>query len=359
MVLVTKKPSPKSMKVRNSMALHPCTVKYAAAIADPFSDLAIGACVPIGTANTLKCCSRSVGIMAVGTEGVGAVVVYPTAYNDVGGCYLTTEAYDVGSLATNELNSAKWAWLNGGRLPFSSSDYINVNARVVSCGIRLRYVGQLAERAGTIDLLTHPSHNQIASDNTGTFTQQSDLTSYPENYHAAVTNQTYTLTSYAVDDEERTFPKVAITGTFTKGLAGSQSLANLYWYPFNSGDTTEVGGFLYAPPASMIAYVRGNPGAKYDVEFITHVEYVGKLATYGASKVEADPVGVAKVCEAANQAMVDSNADGLSFASAFGRAIKRAMVENAPGLAVRATNMLLNQLATSVSGSSMSTALMI
>jgi hypothetical protein len=345
--------------MKSGMALHPCSAKYAAAIADPFSELALGACVPIGTANTLKCCSRSIGIMAVGTEGVGAVVVYPTAYNNVGGCYLTTTEYAEGSLSLADLVTSKWDWLPAARLPFSSSDYTNVNARVVACGIRLRYVGQLAERAGTIDLLTQPSHNQIGSDNTGTFTQQADLTAFPENFHSAVTNQSYTLTSYAVDDEERTFPKVANTGTFSKGLADAANNCNLYWYPFNSGDVANIGGFKNIPPATMVAYVRGNPGAKFDVEFVVHVEYVGRLATYGASRVEADPMGVTKVCEAANQALVDANADGLSFAAAFGRSLKRSLVENAPGLAVKATNYLLNQLASSVSGNSMSTALMI
>jgi hypothetical protein len=367
LVLVQKALRPKGLSTsRSALKLHPCTAKFAAALADPFSEMALGACVPMGAVSSLKCCSKSIGRMVVGTEGVGFAILMPSAYSNVGGVYTTTSTYGAGVLNMDQLAGSGVDWIAGTRLPFSTLDYNTINARVVAAGLRIRYVGALAERAGTIDLVVQPSHNQLSSGDGGNTVQQSDLSAYPENYHSSVTNQAYTLSMYGINDAERSFPAIPVGSSsagFNKGLPQDLGNVNTYWFPFGDNDYvnagTGTGGPLYVPPASAVAYVRGSPGAAFDVEYIIHVEYVGSKAAFGATKVEADPQGVARVCEAASKAAVDANADGASYQVSFARSLKTVFMENAPGLAAKATDMLLKTLSGSYSGASMSTALMI
>jgi hypothetical protein len=353
------------MGSKPGIQMHPCTAKYAAAIADPFSDMALNACVPMGTSNTLKAYSMGIGNMTVGTGGVGAIVIVPSGYNDVGGAYLTNVNYTPALLDFSGAFGSQWDWLPATRLPFASGNYLGINARVVSAGVRIKYIGPLNARNGTIDLVVQPTHDALSTGTAGNLIYQANLSGFPENYHAAVTAETYSLNVYGVSQRECEFPEASagVSNYFIKGCSSNLSNENnQYWFPFGGSDPCLVGNDgtnnWFLPSPNAVVYVRAEPGTLFDVEYVVHVEYTGQSATFGLTRVEADPEGVARVREAAAESVVNANANGQSFKRTFARSLVDVFRENAPIVAKAAANSLLNYLTQSPADRVLSTALM-
>jgi hypothetical protein len=256
-------------------------------------------------------------------------------------------------------------WLPATRLPFSASNYLTINARVVSAGVRIKYIGPLNARNGTIDLLVQPTHDALSTGTAGSLVYQNNLTGFPENYHAAVTAETYSLNVYGVNQREREFPEASsgVSNYFVGGCCTSLNTENnQYWFPFGGADPCLVGNdgtnLWFLPCPNAVAYVRAQPGTLFDVEYVVHVEYTGQAATFGLTRVEGDPEGVARVCEAAAESLVNANANGQSFKRTFARSLVDVFKENLPIAAKAAANSLISYLSQQSSPRPLSTALM-
>lgn len=342
------------------MSLNPCTAKFAAAISNPWSEMAMGACVPIGTSNTLKVCSRGRIVMQVGLQGFGCAFMVPSFFKDVGGVYVTNSEYNDAVAVPTRINDGSGTIINFGfnRLPFGvGAESQNVNGRVVSCGMRIAYVGTLSGRNGTIASLTSPTHddlsNQAGDANVGT----DAIWGFEECRGGPVTNDSIDAIIYPISDRERNFrdnQANILYGTWLNGcfLNGNfnQDFAQ-YYYPLHGGDYVNAGNSYNIGPINNIVTVQGNPGDNYLVDYIIHVEYTGGSAAFGATPVAADADGVMRVTEAAAKAAIHSSATGQSYAKSFMSGLVETFREMNIGDSIRATSELFSLLSGTMSGS--------
>jgi hypothetical protein len=151
-----KKTAVRMAQGRPGFNLSPCSRKYLRALTDPFS-FVTGACVPDERNQpSLKVSSLWRGTFQAGnTSGFGCIIVAPTTYaNDVVFAVDTDSVYNAGVTppftgvvvgANNQLDA---------QLPFTFSQfYIGsgqnaLEARLVGCGVRVRYIGSQLNLSG-------------------------------------------------------------------------------------------------------------------------------------------------------------------------------------------------------------------
>lgn len=350
------------------MSLMPCTAKFAAAISNPWSEMAMGACVPIGTSNTLKCTSKGVITMTLGTQGFGAVFMVPSFFRDVGGVYVTNGDYNHTFIDPQYLNDGSNTidWHPFSRLPFAvGAEAQNVNGRVVSCGVKVTYIGSLAYRAGLYSCLTSPTHDDLSDAAGDSSVSAGSVSSFEECFTRPVSNDSVSNIIYPISDKERNFRdnQGNILGqTWSNGAflntTDNQDISQ-YYYPLHGGDYISAGNSYVIAPVNNVIIINGNPTYQYMVEYIIHVEYTGGSANFGTTPVEADVEGVLKVTEAAAKATVHSNSTGQNYAKSFMSGLIETFREANIGDSIRATTELFSLLSTSMSGSRIrSTALM-
>jgi hypothetical protein len=156
---------------------------------------------------------------------------------------------------------------------------------------------------------------------------------------------------------------VASTASYTplfnpNGTPGSVDSCSTYFYPFNLNDNfINNGGDAFIPSLAFPIIINGTAGDKYDVEMITHCEYIGSGANFGTTKVSADAEGVQLVCEAGSLASSNSTSS-RSFAQNFATALSDIALDSAKQLSTAATGQLLRMLTQSGTGGGLSLALM-
>lgn len=133
--------------------LSQCARTYAVAQLDPFQANLSGMqpCIPdLGATPSMKFSTLNRGTFQIGQNAVGFVLVAPnTAANDVPVVAVTNPGYtsdfndDITGPGTPGVDG-----VNDNRYPWDSAD--NTYARLVGCGLRIRYVGTELNRGGTI-----------------------------------------------------------------------------------------------------------------------------------------------------------------------------------------------------------------
>lgn len=170
---------PPALRYRKSTKYHPaavgaglmpCSKKYLQSLLDPSGDAGRGACVPSGfpiPSQKVRAFVR--GTLSTGTGGNGYIMWSPALVNDQGQLTVTqagnTAAGNVAfdNIAYTGTNSSSFQ----NKLPYTTAQLTagQVQARIVSGCIRVRYAGSEQTRSGIITMLEDPDHLALTSSN--------------------------------------------------------------------------------------------------------------------------------------------------------------------------------------------------
>lgn len=261
------------------VALSNCAAKYARAIADPFSPNAIGACVPIyPSPPSYKVTSHSRAFtVTVGTSGVGGAWFMPTCYANTACALATTGSFSDTSIALPSTDPGSSVWARGyfGTLPFANGD--NVEARIISMAARVTYTGTALDLSGMFVSFVEPDHHPIGIDPT-----IENLSTLP---YAKVENTKRRMTN--------------LTPIF--GVKPSETQLLQDKYPLSGSDPGAVDYDSFKDNGYAGFVVSGVPGTTFNVEMITHVEYVGRQAAAGLTMSHSDSRGFEMIQQAGAQ----------------------------------------------------------
>jgi hypothetical protein len=255
----TNRKSARSRPVRAQYA--PCTEMYANSLANPFD--VHGACVPgFPALSSRKSSVFSRGVFFTGTTATnfGFVCLAPhsAVANDINALIYSTAAGTT-SVVTN-------ANANQFNSEYTASDFttLQVASRVVSAGIRVRYIGTELNRSGYMIPLEEPDHNTIVGASIGTFLS----------YDRA------------------------------KTVATTRDWVSVTWQPVKPADLEFSHNAHLTEPYHMGILIGGFSGATsgaYEYESYVNLEYIG-ADVRGKTSSSSDVQGMMTVVSALSQA---------------------------------------------------------
>lgn len=326
-----------------------CALKFATAIADPWSEMARGACIPLGNRPTRKAMGYMRGTITVGTNNLGFLKVSPSVASDANYCYYTDSTYtgnsgntiyEAGPVLTTGVNTNVMS-----NLPYATSDlWANdmltssdelVTGRIVSVGISLVYTGTELDRGGQYFCYTDPLHKDLSDYSVN------ELASRSETDIKRVTEKKCRMSLFPSCEEEMDFQNLTAALASGAGNPASADFERQILYPWNIGELYQAGGLAVGVTPAVI-FVEGKPGNTFYYEIVTHVEYVGKPADPSATPVELDQKGANIVMAAAGK--VPTMKGGGSFGAKLYSAIKSVGKEIVPVAARVAEKALLTLL---------------
>lgn len=298
-----------SRNVVGSVRMSGCAAKLAAAIADPFSEEARGACFPLYPApdsQKISAFSRIEG--AIGTQGVGFISFSPSVANDTPSYYVSGSTF---SLARNTILTADSTYATGvtpgyHNGPYTAAQLVRnsgdpesaLSGRVVAVGARLVYTGTTLNQSGTVTCLQHPTHGTL----TGTTNAQ--LQGFAQSDIGPFTREPCTLIMAPAAVHEAAYPTgfEASNSRLLYPFGGDNAFhqtyeGNIVWNNFQTIDTVSVG--LAAPIASIM--VTGVAGSTFHVDLVLHLEYTGSTAAAVSTPNSVDVSSVYAILTAASQ----------------------------------------------------------
>jgi hypothetical protein len=265
----SKKRAPKSIvrttdKDELAYRVPECVDHFMAALVDPFNSEP-GACLPAGNF-PLPSAKSKVFVrsrMSLGTSGIGWVALTPTSTNDSSFMQSTTGS-SVGTSGTVFSAFTNLQNLYCTQNQFTAAELVGggVQARIVAAGIRVKYVGPLTSRSGTVTVFEDPDHQESR-----TFSYNL-LSSHPQSERFRVGD--------AVWDGE-----VVLSGPCTPHELEFRQEQ----YPIGN-------------VAPILIAVSGVAGDLYDIEGCVHYEQIG-TPIQNKTKSHAEPSFFAKAIEAA------------------------------------------------------------
>lgn len=292
-----------------SVKMSACAAKLAAAIADPFSEEARGACFPLYPApdsQKISAFSRVEG--SIGTQGVGFISISPSTANNLPSYYVTGSTF---ALARNTILTADSTYATGVTPGYHNGPYTaeqlvrssgdpesTLGGRIVAVGARLVYTGTTLNQSGIITCLQHPTHGTLtgatvaqvqgfAQAEIGPFTRKPcTLILAP----AAVHEAAYP-TGFEATNSRLCYPFGA-DNNFHQTYEGATTWQNLI-----TVDTVTVGAA--APIATIM--VTGIAGSTFHVDIIYHLEYTGSTAAAVSTPNSVDVSSVYAILTAASQ----------------------------------------------------------
>lgn len=333
--MVSRKPRNVSSMVPRGIRLHPCTAKLAYASADAFDQRAVGCCIPdMNTRPSMKVTSFAKFTCHIGTAGFGHVLIAPSIANDVPSLYYTGSAYTGNGSTpfTTGTGTVGLVNLNVTTLPFSQADVFSsatvtsrpiATGRIVSYGLRWRYIGTELNRGGLTTAYSEPNHRTVEGLNAGIINGfRESIVTTPDDKHSA-----RTFTGVSAQTEELDYPRP------TQGATASESYL-ITSYPFSTGAAANSGANNGAPIA-VVAF-QGEPGNTFYCEYIIHVEYIGSATEPMRTVNYADPVGLQMVKNASDNAWLSSFGSGLSYLQSFWASLSDEMKQMAQSVLVSA-----------------------
>lgn len=166
-----------------SGGMMPCTRLYAKSLLDPSGEDSKGACLPCGfpmPSQKIRAFVRGTmfaqpnNTTLATTTGYNGFIVYrPTLAGDVSCATVTNQALPTGPTnITTAFNSPNWGIFNQNmtKLPFLAAAFTanNVEGRLVSACVRIRYAGLEDARSGVIYLFEDPDHISLSTQSTNT-----------------------------------------------------------------------------------------------------------------------------------------------------------------------------------------------
>jgi len=318
-----KKPR-KSKKITTGKVMAPmptlshCAMKYATAIADPWSPAAEGACIPRHPSRpSMKVRGFGRFTATVGTNGYGFAYLTPCLANDKTGIIFSSSTYagTLGSYVSVDGTGVVGANLSG--LPFSSTQLTpnntitgpTVAGRIVSMAMSWQYTGTVSKMGGLTYALCTPDHANINC------IGSSNIEAFAETQIIRCDSQRHWLGISSLNDDELNYVEANYRG------GSSNSVVEMV-YPysvnerFGSGTNNDaIGG------APCGIWFSGEPGNTFLIELVGHYEYVGQAAQYSLTPTHADSVGF-EIVQAASQRL-----GGLS--QAYPRATRPALMSTA------------------------------
>lgn len=337
---VTRRPRrPPRRQASGALGLSPCATKYALAIARPFDPAAAGACIPVfpsPDSQKVTCVQRAVTLV-VGTGGVGGAFLAPSASNSHPNVVVTTAQYSGNDLIIPSPEiPGEWVAGSPSSLPYSGdelgeTDYgpAGVRARIVSFGVRVTYTGTQLDMGGQIAGFFDPAHNGVSKTVTWTL---ANMTTQPYvSYETVDRRMNFQIQTASVDAHEVAFePGVRLYST------------NM------PGDHHDLPNYIgVRNDAIGVIMVVGKPGTTFNLEIVTHVEYVGAPCSAALTQTHTDARGFEVVQQAAGQLARSTASNRTDNWTVMRRLITGALRDLAPVAinAIGAYNPAAGQLA--------------
>jgi len=258
---------------QQAFSLSPCANDYLSILCDPFTPRG-PACIPDERDGpSYKGSSLVRGTAAVGTEGVGFLLVTsrPAPY-DTAKALVTTSAYTGTTLGTS--SSTGVSVVNDTQFPYGTATMAGqFSSRTVGCGVRITYTGTELNRGGSYYIHSVPSN-----------------TAYP----VATTTP--------------------VIGAFrdAKIRPCTRRWNGVTYYPratldFDYGDSATSGNILGIPSATtnngdLLIMFNGEPGNTFNFEIVTYWEIIVddqgagvQLSLPNTSKSHSDIVGMGQI----------------------------------------------------------------
>jgi len=155
----------KKSTIPSHLQLSPCAWKYAKVLLDPFNEAA-GACLPsFPSIPSKKIKAFSVGTMTSNTaSGVGYVVINPgkgVSNTGAWGIATTVTTFSATTIQTSSASAGCLAFASNSPLSSTTFGSQSGSAKLVSCGIRIRYIGPLLYQSGTVNCILSQNHGDL------------------------------------------------------------------------------------------------------------------------------------------------------------------------------------------------------
>lgn len=343
---------------QNSRGLSDAALRYALAVTEPFRDGCIGASVPIANTYTQKATGFLRGSGRMGTAGVAYIAMAPSPTRDAPSIITTDGNYALTSFeplfADNVTNPGVLlhAFPN---LPHTSisiladDDTPVVSARVVSAGLRVRYMGTELNLGGESFVRRAPTHNSVQVAASGSSIDLIGLGGYRETAVSSYSRRTLEVTDHAFELSECEILPYSRHNAIEDSYAKTQSV-----YPFSRGRrvfvnnagveyTYDTGACKLGVPTAIIG-ITGTPGEPYYFEGVIHVEYTGIGAAHAVSRVVGDAQGLQTTLQSASATQIKRHADPRSAWSVMCSSLKEAendLIKHAIPAAAQAVERLL------------------
>jgi len=295
--------------------MSPCALKLLTAIKNPWDPRAFGACLPSNPArDSQKCCGFVRGTGAIGSGGLGFVIVYPSiANNSVQICYTTSNypgtnvlPFNTGLFSTGVLSAFC------PNLPFTDSQLYNqqmgvtgAQGRIAAVGLKAWYTGTKLNMSGNTYCFVSPTHEDLTGATLG------DLGARAECEIKAVDGSVCTLSSTSISPEETTYDRIAnqagVEAFDAQGSIGNQmdGVCEVI-HPWSGGKLCLGLASIHPGPrvggGCMVWCITGVAGSTFAYEYIIHNEYVGVLTEGRATESVSDVVGLTAVQNATQKA---------------------------------------------------------
>lgn len=324
-----------------------CAAKYLASVARPFSAMARGACLPHPPDRaSLKVDGFAKFFVTTDSIGSGFVLISPCLANDRAYAWCNSSSGQMPiTVATTDVAPANYAVVKMTTLPFAAMSFMNgsVEGRIVSVGIRVTYLGSVANMAGVIYHYSDPAHANL------NFVEFSpiNLIQLNETKVVRVSAKAFEVGHTLVRPEEANYTGVREWREGTSSATGATNSVGISaFYPWsqnidiNNNNTAALASAAVTngAPCIVLAFAGTAPGSQFMVEMIQHCEYVGRSAQFGLTPSHNDTAAANVVQAAADAAPLDFNSTpGKTWAST---------VTSAVGRIVRETQTPLGQMVT-------------
>jgi hypothetical protein len=265
-----------------------CAMDYFSSLAAPFETPG-GVCIP---AEVFPLPSQKIktflkGRFQAGTTGIGFITVSPIVTNS-GAVITSSTALSVGAPATQFNAFTAVQTLTMPQFPFDEVARTagGYNSRIVSYGIRIKYIGKLMDRNGVTTSLEEPDHKNMYSLTT-TPSNLDRVNGHPQSHLSRVGGEVW--------DSEIFY-------------SGPVSPAEIEF----SNTPFPLGQYI------SIICVQGEPGDSYEFEYVQHTEVIGTLAI-AKTPSHADPATFGKVLESAKTTAIDGPLSTQNSPSFFKR----------------------------------------
>lgn len=315
---------------RGNQGMTECARKYLACISRPFSSDAEGACLPFPPdRNSLKATGISRFTLTADASGNSFVALAPCTANDrVAFWYNNTSGTWPITVVTADTAPANYGAGKFTTLPYAQAQLTTtVQARIVSVGFRITYVGTVSNMAGFYFAYCDPGHGDI---NSSDFTVSNVFTAM-ECKNKRITDRAFEMAYTVATEEEHKYTGKADYEAGATAVSGSCGLTSMWpWSKVDiNGKSSAQTGFVQNGSAPIIFGTSGTtPGTTFYVELIEHVEYVGKGASYGLTPSHNDHNAANVIVAASERAIGDFNAKPeASWSSVVSKAVKTAINE--------------------------------
>lgn len=281
-----------------------CGMQYALAVSKPFDPRSRGACIPIFPSRpSQKVTAFARGVFTAGAGGCGFVAVAPCLSNDSPAIWSTTSAYS--GTTINCSVSVPVTGVTVSTMPqnpyvqnylTSSNPDLFVKGRIISTGIRVRYIGTELNRGGRLVMYVSQDHNNMQGEGIN------NLSSFTEAIRLPITREWSENVIFASDKDEMEYPDVQDIPSVNGIL---QSV-----YPLSNSESVNlVDTSVGAVP--MVVMVDSLANNAFEFEIIQHAEYVGKPSSAQQTRTHSDIEAVSRVQNAASSSYL-RRADGSS-----------------------------------------------